>query len=141
VAGCEEPPVPLHARWPAVEPGTLVLVVTAPVTHGNVGRLCLGVRWLIRQGLAERVVCDVGALVDPDATTVDALARVRLTARRLGCEVRLRNASPRLRELLALVGLSDVLPCDPGSGLDRQSEEREQVLGVEEGVDPGDTPV
>jgi ABC-type transporter Mla MlaB component len=41
--------------------------------------------------------------------TVDALARLQLAAGRLGCTVRLRNASPGLRELVALMGLDDVL--------------------------------
>ena len=48
--------------------------------------------------------------VEPDAVTVDALARLQLAARRLGCQVRLRNASDELRELVAFMGLCDVLP-------------------------------
>ena len=47
----------------------------------------------------------------PDAVTCDALARLQLAAKRLGCQVRLRNASPELRELVAFMGLEDVLPC------------------------------
>ena len=53
--------------------------------------------------------CDVAG-VDPDAVTVDALARLQLAARRLGCEVRLCNASAELRELIAFMGLREVLP-------------------------------
>ena len=53
-------------------------------------------------------LCDVRG-VDPDAVTVDALARLQLAARRHGCEVRLRNASPALLELVELMGLTDVL--------------------------------
>ena len=48
--------------------------------------------------------------VEPDAATVDALARLQLAAGRLGCRVRLENASPQLRELIAFMGLQDVLP-------------------------------
>jgi hypothetical protein len=48
--------------------------------------------------------------VDPDAVTVEALARLQLAARRHGCRVRLRNASPGLRDLVAFMGLRDVLP-------------------------------
>jgi hypothetical protein len=47
-----------------------------------------------------------------DADTVDALARLQLAARRSGYELRLLHASPRLRALIALMGLEDVLPYD-----------------------------
>jgi ABC-type transporter Mla MlaB component len=48
--------------------------------------------------------------VGPDAATVDALARLQLAAQRRGCRIRLQNASPELRELVAFMGLQDVLP-------------------------------
>ncbi len=47
--------------------------------------------------------------VAADAVTVDALARLQLAASRHGCEVRVRGASRELLELLALMGLSDVV--------------------------------
>jgi hypothetical protein len=47
--------------------------------------------------------------VDPDAVTVDALARLQLVARRLSCRLLLSNASPELLELVAFMDLSDVL--------------------------------
>jgi ABC-type transporter Mla MlaB component len=53
-------------------------------------------------------VCDVSG-VEPDAVVVDALARLQLGARRTGCRVRLRNASPELLDLVAFMGLQDVL--------------------------------
>lgn len=53
--------------------------------------------------------CDVTG-VGPDAVTVDALARLHLAAKRIGCQVRLLNASAELRELIAFMGLRDVLP-------------------------------
>jgi ABC-type transporter Mla MlaB component len=53
-------------------------------------------------------LCDVRG-VEPDAATVDALARLQLGARRAGCQVRLRNASDELLELVSFMGLSDVL--------------------------------
>jgi hypothetical protein len=89
------------------------------------------------------VVCDVRAIVHPDVGTVDALARLQLAARRRGGEVRLRNASTRLRELLALIGLVEVLSLHPASAVEAggQTEDREQVLGVEKKHDPGDLPV
>lgn len=41
----------------------------------------------------------------PDLALVDALARLALAARQLGCSVLLRDARPELTELLALAGL------------------------------------
>jgi anti-anti-sigma regulatory factor len=55
------------------------------------------------------VVCEVGALKDPDLRTVDALARVQLAAWRLGLVFRLRGRNPELEDLLDLCGLRDVL--------------------------------
>jgi hypothetical protein len=66
------------------------------------------------------IVCDVGALA-PDAAAVDALARLQFTARRLGYEIRLRDASVDLQDLLDFVGLRDVLRVETGG----QAEERE----------------
>jgi hypothetical protein len=73
------------------------------------------------------IVCDVGLLA-PDAVSIDALARLQLTARRLGLEIRLRHASSELQELLAFVGLRDVLRVEAGG----QTEQREQRVGAEE---------
>lgn len=56
------------------------------------------------------LVCDVGALRDPDMASVDAIARLQLSARRSGCELRLENACAQLVQLLDLAGLSDVIP-------------------------------
>ena len=47
--------------------------------------------------------------LEPVRVTVDALARLQLAARRHGCRVRLLNASAGLRELVAFMGLADVL--------------------------------
>jgi ABC-type transporter Mla MlaB component len=55
------------------------------------------------------VFCDVQG-VRADAAVVDALARLQLAARRQHCQVRLRGASRELRELVAFMGLGDVLP-------------------------------
>ena len=57
-------------------------------------------------------ICDVHG-VTVDAVTVDALAQLQLAARRHGCQVRLRGASRELRDLLAFMGLADVLPLLP----------------------------
>ena len=58
---------------------------------------------------------------------VDLLARLHLAARRRGTELRIREASPELRELISLAGLEEVLCVEPR----RQAEQREELLGVE----------
>ncbi len=75
----------------------------------------------------------------PDLAAVDALARLQLAARRLGCSIWLRHACPELSEILELAGLGDVLiggaqgPLQVG----REAEGGEQG-GVEEVVVPDD---
>jgi ABC-type transporter Mla MlaB component len=56
----------------------------------------------------ELLLCEVGDIA-ADAVAVDALARLALAARRSGCEVRLRGASPELLGLVELIGLGEVL--------------------------------
>ena len=88
------------------------------------------------------VVVDVSGLAEPDALTLEALVRLQLIARRLGTSIRLHNPCAELVDLLALVGLSEVLPVIAESDVepDRLVEEREQVL-VHEEVDPGDATI
>ena len=73
------------------------------------------------------IACEVGS-VSADALAVDALARLQLTARRSGHEIRLRNATSELQELIAFVGLREVLRVETVG----EAEEWEQPLGVEE---------
>lgn len=47
-----------------------------------------------------------------DLVTIDALARLQLAARRLGCAVRVRHPPPDLSCLLELTGLADALGVD-----------------------------
>ena len=60
--------------------------------------------------------------------TVDALARLKLALRRVGLDFVLFDPPTELRELIDLAGLRDVL----GVEVERQPEEREQRVGVEE---------
>jgi len=91
-------------------PGTIVLVVGGPLAPSKILGLCASLHLLLEGGDGGPVVCDLGTLVGSDAGTVDALARLQLTARRLGRQIRLRKASSELQELLALMGLRDALP-------------------------------
>jgi anti-anti-sigma regulatory factor len=83
------------------------------------------------------ITCDVAALsAQPDAATIDALARLSLLMRRDGIEIVLRGASIELVELIAFVGLTDVLSVESH----RQPEQRKQGLGVEEERELHDPP-
>jgi hypothetical protein len=81
-----------------------------------------------------------------DLALVDELARLQLTAKREGCEVRLRRPCPLLSELLHLVGLREIVAEEsPEPGRRRlvvevigESEGGEEV-GIEKGVEPGDS--
>lgn len=77
---------------------------------------------------------DVSEVVDPDVSTVDAMAQLHLLARRFGCETRFNKASCELQQLVALLGLTEILRVEPRG----QSEQREEVLGIEEETDPRD---
>jgi ABC-type transporter Mla MlaB component len=81
--------------------------------RGDIPRLCDALRRLLECSDIELVVFELSSLVDPDAATVDALARLQLTAQRAGCDTRLRHASPRLRELIAFMGLREPLSSGP----------------------------
>ena len=123
-----------------MEPSVIVVVIDGPIDRAGIPALCARFIELLGDAPPRRVVCDVGELTVPDVSTVDALARLGLVARRRGLEVRLSRASPRLIELLALTGLLGVLVVNGASRLEArwQPEEREQVGGVQEEGDPGD---
>jgi ABC-type transporter Mla MlaB component len=93
----------------AAAPQTVAFTVRAPIARADLPGLCDRVCALLETSGAAVALCDVRG-VEPDAVTVDALARLQLGAQRHGCRVRLRNASDELRELVAFMGLRDVLP-------------------------------
>lgn len=89
--------------WPPTGPRSVVVRVhdSAPETRAL---LCAQVRRLLTRGDVDVVTCDLHHAV-PDLGAVDALARLQLTARRLGGRIRLRSAPPDLVELLDLVAV------------------------------------
>jgi ABC-type transporter Mla MlaB component len=93
----------------APAPQTITFAIGGPITRDDLPALCERVCALLERSGADVALCDVSGL-EPDAVTIDALARLQLAARRHGCQVRLRRASAELRELLAFMGLADVLP-------------------------------
>jgi len=88
---------------------TFTFAVYGPISRSDLPGLCDRICTLLGENRAEVALCDVSRVGPPDAVTVDALARLQLAARRYGCRVLLRNASAELRELVAFMGLSDVL--------------------------------
>ncbi|MGH3576946.1 MAG: hypothetical protein ACRDU0_05250 [Mycobacterium sp.] len=78
----------------------------------------------------ELAAWDIGGPGRPDLAVVDALSRWQLSARRGGGSVLLVETSADLVDLLDLVGLRREMVGQP--------ECREEMRGVEEGVEGGD---
>jgi ABC-type transporter Mla MlaB component len=89
-------------------PRLLLFGIWGPIRREDLPGLCDRVCALFAAEAPRVAVCDVST-VPVDAVCVDALARLQLAARRCGCVVRLRDASPELRELVGFMGLTDVL--------------------------------
>jgi ABC-type transporter Mla MlaB component len=90
-------------------PKSVTFAIRGPITREDLPGLCDRVCAVLTESRAGVVLCDVRG-VEPDAVTVDALCRLQLGARRNACMIRLRHASPELLELVAFMGLSEVLP-------------------------------
>jgi hypothetical protein len=71
-----------------------------------------------------------------DLATIDAVARLQLEARRVGQDVLLYGAARDLRALLDLCGLTEVLRVE----VERQPEQREERVGLEEEREVDDLP-
>ena len=91
----------------APEPQTLVFALDGPIARTELPLLCERLAALLETSGADIAVCDVSE-AGPDAVSVDAIARLQLTARRCGCQALLRGVSNELVELLAFMGLLDV---------------------------------
>jgi ABC-type transporter Mla MlaB component len=96
-------------RLPA-EPSTLVLAISGRVTRAGIPAICQRVHELLETGDTKRVICDVSGVIEPDAVALDALARLQLTAKRLGYQVKLRYACNELQDLIDLTGLREIVP-------------------------------
>lgn len=96
-------------------PTTIVFAVVGALSRADLPAQCERVRNLVETSGAEVVLCDVSGLDAVDAVVIDLLARLQLTARRLGCRLRLRHPSAELCQLLAFAGLADVCGLEPSS--------------------------
>jgi hypothetical protein len=114
--------------------GRPFLTLPAALRPGDVRELCERARDLAEEGDAGILECDVADVGVPDLITVEALARVELTAGRQGSGIRLRGASVELLELLALCGL----PIESVLESEGQSEQGEEARGVQEEGDSAD---
>ena len=94
---------------PTPERVSITILISGPIAPSDLPGLYRHACALFKRCDAAEAVCDVDG-ISADAVTVDALARLQLAARRHQCQVRLRGASPELRELVAFMGLTDVLP-------------------------------
>jgi ABC-type transporter Mla MlaB component len=87
---------------------TITFAIWGPIARGDLPGLCDRVCALLTTSGATAAVCDVAGLA-ADAVSVDALARLQMIARRHGCRMQLRHPSEELRDLIAFIGLEDVL--------------------------------
>jgi ABC-type transporter Mla MlaB component len=90
-------------------PATIEFAIWAPLHRSDLPGLCERVCGLLEAGEPVIAFCDVGQIKSVDAVTVDALARLQLAGLQRGCQVRLRDASEALRQLVWLMGLENVL--------------------------------
>ena len=94
--------------WPPDGPRSVVVRVRETTTSAR-ALLCAQVRRLLARGDVDVVTCDV-TCVPPTLTAIDALARLQLTARRLGGRIRLRGTTPDISLLIDFAGVDEVLP-------------------------------
>lgn len=116
-----------------------VLTFRGSIERAEIPRLCRHLRELIENTGCRFVVCDVGAIAEPDAVTLDALARLQLTARRADNELRLRHPPGELQELLELAGLAEIVPLAAEFVVvEGEPEQGEEPRGVEEEAEARD---
>ncbi|MEE4490799.1 STAS domain-containing protein [Streptomyces sp. BE230] len=114
-----------------------VLVLSGRVTRAGVPRLCAELEAILAASRADVVDCDVGGIGQPDLTTVEAIARLSVVARRAGGRrLRLRGMTPDLQLLIDLVGLGELI----GSGADAAGRDVSPSPGYRRPPAPGRQP-
>jgi|SRR5438132_14079883 len=88
---------------------TISFVVWGPILRGDIPGLTARVCRLLEETQADVALCEVVNVEVPDVVTVEALARLHLGAQRQRCRVLLLNASERLLDLVAFMGLGNVI--------------------------------
>ena len=102
---------------PAAQPtgARPVIVLGGRIDSADIPALCERARVLLEVTGRFTLRCEVDR-IHPDATAIDALARMALTCRRLGRRLELHGASSTLEGLVIFAGLLEVLPCLPSEG-------------------------
>ncbi len=103
-------------------PDHIVVSLSGELAPSQVNALCERVRGLLEASGRKVVVCDVHG-IHADAVALDALARLQLTAQQVGCRMQLRHVCEELLDLIALVGLKDVLVLVDAAGGGRWQRE------------------
>ena len=109
------------------QPHATVWAIGPVIERADIPVLCANLVALLDVTGAWVVVCDVGRIVAPDAVTVEALARLQLTARRFGRHLTICGASQELVDLMTFIGLAGVL-----------AVERSAAPAAETAADPPD---
>ncbi|RKN05570.1 STAS domain-containing protein [Streptomyces radicis] len=108
-----------------------LFVIKGPVAREDVPGICERLTAHVRRGGVGDVTVDVAEVGGANAVTLEVVARLRLTAKRLGCGIRFVNMRAGLPGLVGWLGLGEV---------GGKAEEGEEPCCVEEGVDPDDVP-
>jgi ABC-type transporter Mla MlaB component len=87
------------------------VTVEGPITDATITELCERLRAVLDTSDVDVVNCDVSSVTHADVATLDALARLQLTARRMGRSIRLCHVRGPLHDLLHLVGWSEIRSC------------------------------
>jgi ABC-type transporter Mla MlaB component len=91
--------------------------IWGPIRRDDLPGLTERVCGVLTAASGSALVGDVAG-VRADAVCVEALARLQLAAKRKGCRITLRNAAADLMELVAFLGLADVLVEDTASAVE-----------------------
>jgi ABC-type transporter Mla MlaB component len=98
-----EPPAPDPV--PAPDLARLAWTVGPAARREEMTPLCDELALALRNRPGTVVLCDASGVTEPDLVVVALLARLQLTARRLGCRIEVVGADRRLVDLISLAGL------------------------------------
>jgi hypothetical protein len=90
-------------------PSKTYFAVAPTITRADIPALCADLAGRVRGRGSGVVVCDVAEVVRPDVVTVEAVARLCLTARRHGWTLFVHGAGSALLGLVSLLGLTGVV--------------------------------
>jgi ABC-type transporter Mla MlaB component len=87
---------------------TIDVAIRGPLRRSDLAGLYARACAVLAANAGAVLLCDVIGIA-VDAVAVEALARLRLGARRHDCTVRLRNAPPELIDLVCFMGLEQLV--------------------------------